>query len=65
MKLRIEEVKDGVKLLMSEPFQGFLTDCDHCEYFFTTPMMNPGGECTKHGFDCGVGCTCKDFKERW
>jgi len=63
VELKTHEVKDGVELKISEPFQPFDGDCDSCEHFYTIPLWYPGGKCLKHGFGCGYGFTCEYYKK--
>lgn len=64
MKLKVDEVRNNIELLVSDPFQPFEEDCDTCISFYSFPLIYPSGECTKHGFGCGYGFTCKDYKLR-
>ena len=48
-------------LYESEPFGGFLGDCEYCDHYCESPFaFVTGGDCMKHKRGCGYAFTCKD-----
>lgn len=47
-------------LFVSDPFSGFIGDCEWCNHYDDISNICTGGQCKLHGFGCGYGHTCKD-----
>lgn len=53
---------DNNVLLVSNPFQSFLKDCESCMYYIDSQYsFATGGTCSKHNLNCGYGFTCEDW----
>lgn len=56
--LDFKKYKDG--LYVSDPFTGFIGDCEFCKHYDDISNLTTGGYCLLHHINCGYGFTCKD-----
>lgn len=47
-------------LIVSDPFTGFIGDCEFCKHYDDISNLTMGGYCLLHHVNCGYGFTCKD-----
>lgn len=53
-------------LYMSEPFTGFVGDCNSCTHIFNNHIgVSTGGQCSLHNEACGYGFVCKDYNGKY
>ena len=47
-------------LIISDPFSGFIGDCEFCKHYDDISNLTTGGYCLLHHVNCGYGFTCAD-----
>ena len=47
-------------LYVSDPFDGFIGDCEFCKHYDDISNLTTGGYCLLHHISCGYGFTCED-----
>lgn len=61
--IKLKEYKDG--LYVSDPFVGFIGDCEMREHYNDISYMSEGGSCLLHKVNCVYGFTCADNTSRY
>lgn len=52
-------------LIVSDPFTGFIGDCEFCKHYDDISNLTTGGYCLLHHVNCGYGFTCKDNTSKY
>lgn len=52
-------------LIVSDPFTGFIGDCEFCKHYDDISNLTTGGYCLSHHVNCGYGFTCKDNTSKY
>lgn len=52
-------------LIISDPFTGFIGDCEFCKHYDDISNLTTGGYCLLHHVNCGYGFTCKDNTSKY